>query len=249
MLATPGTSTLKRQKPVRTQNMTSRASARRGLSRSSGFSLIELLIVCGLVAICSAIAIPQLIGSSRLLGSAGIPREMVAYLRFARQQAIAQKVVYSCTYNDQTKQVTIINHGETGITYDPATDTMVKLPGNTAASANVVADVTVEQQTLVKAGVPGPDIIYGRPSGAPVAALDDGTQLLTMPASKLIVFTFQTDGSIVDSLNRPINRSLFIYNNKIPKETAFAISVLGTTGRIKLWRYVVSATNASKYVE
>ena len=229
--------------------MTSRAPARRGLSRSGGFSLIELLIVCGLVAICSAIAIPQLIGSSRLLGSAGIPREIQAYLRFTRQQAIAQKMVYTCSYNNLTKQVTIINHGETGITYDPATDTMVKLPGNVAASANTVADVTVEQQTLVKAGVPGPDIIFGRPGGAPIAALDDGTQMSTLSASNLINFTFQPDGSIVDSLNRPINRSLFLYNTKVPKETAFAISVLGTTGRIKLWRYVVSATNSSKYVE
>jgi hypothetical protein len=35
---------------------------------------------------------------------------------------------------------------------------------------------------------------------------------------------------------------MFLYNNKIPNETATAISILGASGRVKLWRYSASAS-------
>jgi prepilin-type N-terminal cleavage/methylation domain-containing protein len=226
------------------QRMTSRATPalRERHSSSSGFSLAELLIVLIMISIVSAIALPKLVGSSRLIASTGIPREIVTYLRFARQEAITRNVVFTCRYDNQAKTITIINHGERGITYDPTTDAMVRLPGNTAVSADEVADVTVEQIPLARARVPANDIAYGRVDGNPATtALDDGATMVTLPTSKLINITFQPDGSVVNAQNAPLNRSLFLYNQQIQQQSAFAISVLGTTGRIKLWRYNSSA--------
>ena len=207
-----------------------------------------MLIVLAIIAIISAIALPQMIGSARLITSAGMPRELVTYLRFARQEAISQQVVFTCRYDNQTKTITIINHGERGITYDPTADAMVKLPGNTAASANVVADVNVEQISLSKLGVPAADITFGRVDGQnpSTATLDDGTLMTALPTSKQINITFQPDGSVVNAQNSTITRTLFLYNQQAQKESAFAISVLGTTGRVKLWRY---DRNANKYSE
>ena len=228
--------------------MTSRATPalRRSNSNSSGITLIELLVVIALLAIMCAITLPQLISSGRAIGSAGIPREIIALLRHSRQQAISQKTVHTCRYDDMTKKILIINHGESGITHDPATDTMVKLPGNAAASADLVTDVIVEELKLERNGILANDIVHGRLDGVATVELDDGTDMTTLTATNVINFTFQPDGSIVNSANNPVNRTLFLYNSHIQNESAFAISVLGTTGRIKLWRY---DSNANKYSE
>lgn len=222
---------------MKNQRMTSRARpGRRNSAR--GFTIYEVLIVMGIIAVISAVALPQLLGSSRLISSNGIPREIVAYLRFARQEAISQMVAFTCRYDHAARTITIINHRERGITYDPATDTMVRLPGNTAPNANQVADVTVETIPLSRTGVPAADISFGRMDGNPATTpLPDGATMVTLPGSNQISITFQPDGSVVDSLNAPINRSLFLYNQQAQQQTAFAITVLGTTGRVKQWRY------------
>ncbi len=216
-------------------------------NRSSGFSLAELLIVLFIMAVVSAYALPKFLGSSRLVVAKGMPREILTYMRLARQEAMSQEVVFTCRYDDTAKTITIINHKEKGITYDPTTDTMVKLPGNTATSANEVPDVVVETIPLARMEVMKGGITYGRVDGkADTTPLDDGSLMLTMPASKQIVFAFQTNGSVVNALNSPINRTLWLYNKDIKKQSGFAISVLGTTGRVKLWRY---DSNVDKYAE
>jgi hypothetical protein len=62
--------------------------------------------------------------------------------------------------------------------------------------------------------------------------------------------TFQRDGSVINSSGAATDRNpqdfaLYIYNSKAPAATASAISVLGASGRVKIWRY----DNASKYAE
>jgi prepilin-type N-terminal cleavage/methylation domain-containing protein len=227
--------------------MTSRTGLVTQSENSRGFSLLELFLVLMIMGIITAFALPQLIQSSRLMGAAGIPREVLTYMRFARQEAISQEVVFTCRYDDVDKTITIINHKERDITYDPGTDTMVKLPGNAAASANEVPDVVVEKIPLARQGVTVKDITYGRVDGQPdITPLTDGSLMLTMPASKKINITFQPNGSVVSALNSPINRTLFLYSNSVRKASGFAISVLGTTGRVKLWRY---DSNVAKYAE
>lgn len=233
---------------MRNQRKTSNATlARRGKHSSRGFTVAEALVVLAVIGVASAIALPKLLGTSQLIASAGMPREIIAHLRFARQQAMSQRSVHTFRYDDATKQITIINHNETGITFNPLTNNMVLLPGIVAASADVTPDTVVEQFLLSKkSGVERDDIKLGRPSGALTVALDDGVQMVTNVANSVINITFQPDGSVVNALNQPLSRSLFIYNNKIQPNAAFAISVLGTTGRIKLWRY---DSNAKIYVE
>ncbi|MDX6693723.1 MAG: hypothetical protein QOF02_1326 [Blastocatellia bacterium] len=212
-----------------------------------GFTIVEIVIVISIIVIISAIALPGLVNSRRLMVSAGMPREILALLRYTRQQAISQMTVHTFRYDDLTKTITITNNKEVGITYDPALDAMVRLPGNTAATANTVADTVVEQYVLTKSGIFAKDLIVGRPNTNAIVPLDDGVGIVTPTvATNQIIITFQQDGSIVDALNRPINRSLFMYNNQIPDQSAFALSVLGATGRIKMWRYDVGT---KKYIE
>jgi Tfp pilus assembly protein FimT len=218
----------------------------RGRRDEAGVGIVEVSIVLAIILIICAIALPNLLSSRRMIRSASMPREAMAQLRMARQLAMSQRVVYTWRYDDASKQISVINNGESLITYDLPTDAMVELPGNPAASANVVPDVTITMAPLTSLGLASSEITYGRPSGAPTGPLDDGTTMTALPASRQINIVFQPNGSVVDAQNNPVNRTFFIYNSQIPSTSAYAVSVLGTTGRIKLWRF---DSVANKYVE
>jgi hypothetical protein len=51
---------------------------------------------------------------------------------------------------------------------------------------------------------------------------------------------------VLDAAGNPINKALFFYHSKNPLKTAFAVSVLGAGGRVKVWRY---SQGVNKYVE
>lgn len=91
---------------------------------------------------------------------------------------------------------------------------------------------------LAVGGVPTGEISYGIPSTITGAAttLGDGCTLTALTNSKMTV-TFQPDGSVVNSSSNPVSNALFFYNNKSPLQTASAISILGSGGRVKMWRY------------
>ncbi len=94
--------------------------------------------------------------------------------------------------------------------------------------------------------VPAADISIGVPSGlSGSSTLDDTTTPTSLTGSKLNI-TFQPDGSVIDAAGNPVNRTLFLYNNRVPTQTAVAISVLGAAGRVKVWRY---SSSVNKYAE
>src|SRR2546430_17107342 len=94
-------------------------------------------------------------------------------------------------------------------------------------------------------GLPASEGSYGIPTGISSSALSDTTTLTSLSSNKVYV-TFQSDGTVVDTNGNPTNRTLFFFNNQVATQTAAAISVLGASGRIKVWRY---DTRASKYAE
>jgi hypothetical protein len=46
---------------------------------------------------------------------------------------------------------------------------------------------------------------------------------------------------VIDAAGNPVGVAMFIYNNRAARGTASAISVMGASGRIKIWRYDHSA--------
>jgi prepilin-type N-terminal cleavage/methylation domain-containing protein len=218
-----------------------------------GISLVEVLMVLAVGSILTAIAVPQMIGQRRLIRSAGINRDIATNLRLARQYAMSQRgasptgglqrVAYTFQYNNVTKEVRIIG----------------PIPAGTAALIdgsypNNAGSSVVQTVPLTQGGLPASEITYGIPSGGalptgapviPVGALGDGVSMTAL-SSNVVNITFQPDGSVIDSSNAYLNRALYLYNNKAAQDTASAISVLGASGRVKVWRY---GSNANAYAE
>ena len=202
---------------------------------NSGTSMVEVLAVVAIATILTAVAIPQLISARRMIRSASLPREIATQLRYARQQAMSQRQAFTFQYDDTTKQITIIDHQATGATLLSASG----YPN----TANSITTLTVPLGA--GGGLPASEISFGVPTGITVTSLGDTSTPTALSSNKLTI-TFQPDGTVRDANNNYVNRTLFFYNNKIPNQTACAISVLGSAGRIKIWRYTPSA---SSYVE
>jgi Tfp pilus assembly protein FimT len=201
----------------------------------SGRSIVEVLAVVAIASILTAVAVPQVISARRMIRSASLPREIATQLRYARQQAMSQRQAFTFQYDDAAKQITIIDHQATGVTLLTASG----YPN----TANSITALTVPVGG--GGGLPASEISFGVPPGLSAPTLDD-TSTPTSLASNKLTITFQPDGTVQDANGNYVNRTLFLYNNKIPNQTACAISVLGSAGRIKIWRYTASA---SKYVE
>ena len=178
-----------------------------------GFSLPEIVVVLLVIAILVVLALPQIISSRRLLRFTGIQRQVASTLVDARQEAMSQRTPITFRYNNNTKQT--ISYG---------------------GSFGAIGDAKNKVVELSGAGVDATEIIYGRPSGVTASALAD-TSNLTALSGNVVDITFQSDGSVIDVGNNPTNNALFFYNNKYARDSAFAISILGAGGRVKVWHY------------
>lgn len=190
--------------------------------RAAGFSLVELVIVLLVVAIVVVLALPQIISSRRLFRFSAVQRQVAGSLRDARQEAMSQRKAITFRYENNNKRIVMW-----GGSY-----------GNLNDSKNRVVPIVGD-------GVAKDELVYGRPSGAPVSSLGDGSNLTAL-ASDAVEIQFQPDGSVIDSNNNPLNKAVFFYNSKSPQDTAFAVSILGAGGRAKIWRY---SKGAKAYVE
>lgn len=182
----------------------------------------ELVIVMFIVAIVSVIALPQLNAARRAFRFSGLQRQTAAILTEARQQAMSQRKAITVRYKNSEKEIVVY-----GGVYGTVNDSKNK----------------VEQ--LYGSGIAKDEINYGIPAGVSITDLDDGTKFDNLK-SGITEITFQPDGSVLDASGNPENKTLFFYHSKNSTDMAFAISVLGAGGRVKIWRY---SKGVSKYVE
>lgn len=195
-----------------------------------GFSIIELLVVIAIIVILATIALPQLPAMRRLHRSAAIPIQIKTQLRLARQQAMSQRRAVTFQYDDQLKRISIITHQMTG----PGVLTAAGYP-------NTVGSTRSNTFILTGDGLSTSDLIYGLPAG--VAGNLADTTTLTPLLNSQVNITFQPDGSVVNGGGVPVNFALFFHIAPAPRDTAYAISVLGSSGRVKVWRFSGSANN------
>ena len=225
---------------MQTHNSQLRESRAPGWHSQNGRSVLETLIVITIGAIIVSASVPQLLKARRLIRSTTLSREVVNQLRVARQQALSQRQAVTFQYNDATKSIAIFDHNNTN-----NSNSACNMTGPSVLSAsgypNTSCTTTILTVPLTGSVVPPADLTYGVPSGITNTTLAD-TTTPTLLSGGVINITFQSDGSVVDATGNYVNRAMFLYNNQIPNETATAISILGASGRVKLWRYSASAS-------
>jgi prepilin-type N-terminal cleavage/methylation domain-containing protein len=190
------------------------------LLKQKGFSLPELIVVLLVVSIILVLALPQIISSRRLFRFSGFQRQVATSLRETRQEALSQRKPVTFRYDNTSKYI---------VTY--------------GGDFGALGDVKIV--SLSGSGVETDDVKYGRPTGVPTSALSDTTNLTNL-SSNAVEITFQADGSVIDASGNPQNQALFFYHEKYRLDTAFAVSILGAGGRIKVWRY---SRSVNSYVE
>lgn len=228
------------------------------LRLTRGFSLLEVLVVLAIVGILIAMAIPAMVGQRRLVRSTAVTREIVVQLRYARQLALSQRQSITFQYDDATKQIKIINHNNNQ-PLNPACSLSRTAILGAAGYPNTACSTVVTTVPLTQGGLYLSELTYGIPAGTPplpagapvipTTKLDDNIVMtpLTPPgAGGKLNITFQADGSVIDTAGIPLDRALFLFNKTAAQGTASAISVVGASGRVKVWRYTL---NGNKYVE
>lgn len=208
-----------------------------GWHADSGRTVIEILIVVAVAAILCAVTLPQVISARRLLRSAQVPREIMTQMRLTRQQAMSQRQAFTFQYDNVTKNIVIIDHGP-GLT-GTAVLTAAGYPNTAGSTTYTTIPLTGGP------GIPSSELSFGVPAGVTNTTLDDTTTPTALTANKVNI-TFQPDGSVINTLGNPDKFALFFFNNRADQQTAFAVSVLGAAGRVKVWRY---NTSVSRYAE
>jgi prepilin-type N-terminal cleavage/methylation domain-containing protein len=212
------------------QQETNFQCGRNDSNRHRGFSLLEMTVVIALILIVSAIAVIKL---QPVLQDAKVDvamRQVLDQLRQAREYSIANR-----RYVQVTFPIVVVG-GKTQ--YQIVTTIRNDLTAGGGPANPVMSTVPIQYPGtfLSFGGVDTPDG-YGNAAAIEFAGVSGG------PAAGMM---FQSDGELVaGGTYLPINGTVFIGVAAQPT-SARAITVLGTTGRIRAWK---TAANAASWVQ
>jgi prepilin-type N-terminal cleavage/methylation domain-containing protein len=181
--------------------------------KQDGFGAPEFLVVLFVVAIIAVLALPKIISSRDASQPVEVKNEIVSMLLDAQKEAAAQNAVVTFRYDGINHKI-IVYGGKYGALNHNGNQ-VFDLQGDAAASGK---------------------ILYGRLATVPAKRLGNISDIT--PINKGIVeVQFQPDGRALNEEKQPVNKCLFFYNAKNPGETAFAVTIAGNEGQIRIWRY------------
>lgn len=178
-------------------------------AREGGFSLVEILLVVGLIAVVSAITIPVSIDAVRRAKADGGAEAAFRAVSAARSRAVAER---------RNIILTIQAPNRIRLERQEIND-LGQIVGMTT-----VAETPLEggQEFLRFAGQPDTPDAFGASSAIHFAG----------PSPVM----FTTDGSLVDSAGDVVNGSLFVGTPNQPS-SARAITILGVSGLMQTWKW------------
>jgi prepilin-type N-terminal cleavage/methylation domain-containing protein len=121
---------------------------RRLETRSRGYTLIELMIVVGILGLAGALLVPRLIGQDSMTVQAAV-RQLIADLSFAQSDALAHQEYRRVQFYDDGRGYCLIRVDETsyGAAFDPATADYINDPLASAGElGRYVIDFSVDDR-------------------------------------------------------------------------------------------------------
>jgi prepilin-type N-terminal cleavage/methylation domain-containing protein len=185
-----------------------------------GFSLIELLVVIGLILVVSAMALIQMapiMADSKMDSSV---RQVMDQLRQGREYAVANRRFVKVTF-----PTAVVG----GVARYQVVLTQMNTLTTGAGAINPVLSTLIIQSPAQFAQLGGPDTPDGYGNGAAIV-------FNSVSGGPIGGMLFESDGELVDGNTfQPINGTVFL---GVPGKntSARAITVLGTTGRIRGWK-------------
>jgi len=190
-------------------------TTRRLRTRDCGFTLVELVIVVSVIVIISVMALLQLPTALKNTRSDTAVRQIVDQMRQAREYAIANRRYVQISFATVSGLAQITITQKNSLTAGAGPDKVL----------SVVPIQAPMQFTVFGAKGDTPDA-YGNAAPIEFAGVNNGP-----PAGMY----FQSDGEFVAAATYlPINGTVFLGAAGDPS-TARAMTVLGTTGRVRGW--------------
>jgi type II secretory pathway pseudopilin PulG len=205
--------------PVRSRDLcgsiTRRARAQR---KQLGFSTLELTFVIVISLVVMTISVIEMEPFIQQTQADSAQQQLKESLREARELAISQRRTMVVTFTG-TKTTTLYQVAEPSNVVSTTPYLTLVLPG-----AALFMTYTGEIDTPDGFGIPASGgIEFGGSPGTPTVGVQ-----------------FQSNGTFTDGNGNPINGTIFLGLPNIPA-SARAITILGNTGRIKVYQYTGTA--------
>ena len=196
-----------------------------------GFTLLETMIVIGIMMILSGLAVVQSFGMKEIYQANSAMDIVAGQLRVARQLAISQRRLVQVTFSVNTTPQTISYQvqASTGVNAGAAGPIMtMPLPNGT--------------QFVMEAGVPDTPMGFGTCSGSSPVCIGGAS---CCPATMYFTSTGQFAGNSFGT--NVYNGTVFV---GVPNQvlTARAVTIMGSTGRVRPYTYVGPVGGTSQVV-
>jgi type II secretory pathway pseudopilin PulG len=197
-----------------------------------GFSIVEILVVIGIIMILVGVAIPSIMSTLKEARARAAAEQVVSMMRRAHEIAIDRRHVVVLTFTPagggNPAKVTFLEEQRNvgpPVTFTPAP--VVNTPNPETAT------LPTDMDFILPPTVPttSPDAL-----GTPTSATDFGYSP-TVGGSGLNQMYFQADGTVLRDSPTGAVASGVIYMGRPNEQLASrAVSILGQTGRVKAWR-------------
>jgi prepilin-type N-terminal cleavage/methylation domain-containing protein len=194
-----------------------RSGAHRRRAPDGGYSLIELMFVVGIAGVLSAVAMVQVGSSNASLKGDGAMRVVLSQMNQAREMSITQRRYMRVTFDSTANTVSVTREEVTGGT----TTTLSTIPFEGGAVF------------MLSSGLPDTPDAFGKASAT---SFTSGEGTFASATGNTSVAKFAPDGTLVDWNGQSTNGTVFtaLATSKL---SARAVTVLGSTGRIRAYRW------------
>lgn len=197
--------------------------------RERGFTLLEMVLVVAILMILMGIAVVQSFGSLEGYQANSAQDIVVSQLRVARQLAISQRRYVTITFNTASnpQSMTYQVQPRQGSGDPPVAAVTVTLPRQTQFLQEGVGDTPMGFGTC------------GGSNGICIGSVGGGPAIMQFTSTGQF-----TDGTGVNTLNGTV--FVGIPNQKA---TARAVTILGSTGRVRQYTYSLSSASTGAWTQ